>query len=89
MERRRQRVREGVDGERLAADRRSLEQCQPDERPLEPVRIRVDDPVALDAEAHQRKVAPARGIAEQLQHRSRLAALVWGRSTLFVAYASM
>ena len=58
------RVRERVDRERLAADRRRLEQRQPGERPLEPGRVRLDDAVAVDAQAHGRPVAVARRVSE-------------------------
>ena len=42
-----ERVRESVDRERLAADRRRLEQRQSRDVALEPRRVRLDDPIAV------------------------------------------
>ena len=53
------RVRERVDGERLSADGRSLEQRQPDERPVETVGVCLDDPLTVDGEAHEGPLAAA------------------------------
>jgi hypothetical protein len=62
------RVRERIDRERLAADPRRLEERQPCRRPLEPGRVRLDDPVAVDREANERELAAARGVSEDLDH---------------------
>src|SRR6185437_16904027 len=75
MKHRPERVREGVDCECLAADRGCLEQGEPDKRPLEPGRVSVDDPVAVDGQADKRKVRTARRIPEELHHKIRLATI--------------
>ena len=60
-----ERVRERVDRERLAADRRRLEQRQPARASrVEPGRVRLDDPVAVDAQPDER---PARRRARSLR----------------------
>jgi hypothetical protein len=68
-----ERVGERVDGERLAPDRRRLEQRQAREWTIEAVGVRVDDPVAVDREPHERKIAPAGRVPQQLDHSIRLA----------------
>ena len=60
--RRPERVRERVDRQRLAADRSRLEQRQAAQVLGDAGRICVDDPVAVDAQAHEREVVAARGI---------------------------
>ena len=69
-----ERVRERVDRERLAADRGRLEQRQAGERPLEPGRVRLDDPVAVDEQANRSPLAVARRVSEGLDHRRTVAA---------------
>ena len=49
-----ERVRKRVDRQLVAADRGSLEQRQALERALEALGLGADDPVALDAEPHER-----------------------------------
>ena len=73
LEDRTDRVRERVDGEPLAADGGSLEQRQADERPLETVGVGLDDPVAVDDEAHAGPLVAARRVSGDLEHRVRLA----------------
>ena len=71
---RRKRVRESVRCKRLTRNCCGLEQGQPDERPRHPVRVGLDDPVALDDETRDRVPIAARGVSDQLEgHRSRLA----------------
>ena len=64
----RERVRERVGGERLPGDGGGLEQRQAGERPLEPGRVGLDDPVAVDDEPHERELLAPRGISEDLDH---------------------
>ena len=66
------RVRERVGRERLAADRRRLEQSQPAQVAVEPFCVGVDDPVSLHGEPNKRDVPIARRIPDDLNHRSRL-----------------
>ena len=66
---RRERVRERVDRQRLAADRCRLEQRQPAQVLREPVGVRVDDPVAVDAQPDRRPVGAACRVAEELASR--------------------
>ena len=61
-----ERVCERVDGERLAADRRRLEQRQSREVAVEPRRVRLDDPVAVDAQADGGPLAAAARVSEDL-----------------------
>ncbi len=56
----RERVGQRVDGERLAADRRSLEQRQTFERALETRCVRGDDVLAFDGEPDERELGAAR-----------------------------
>ena len=63
-----ERVRERVGGERLARHGRGLEQRQPGERPREPGRVRVDDPVAVDREPHECELGPTRRVSDDLDH---------------------
>src|SRR5579885_355150 len=72
-ERRAERVRERVDREHLAPDRRGLEQRQPAQVVREPVRVGVDDSLAVDAEPDVRPILAARRVTEQLAHRSSVA----------------
>ena len=68
------RGREGLDGQRLAPDRRRLDERQPGERPIEPGRVRGDDLVAVDGEARRHPVAATSRVPEDLSsHRTRLA----------------
>jgi hypothetical protein len=53
-------VRERVDRELVASDRRRLEQGQPLERPVEPLGVGADDPVTVDREPNQAPLAAAR-----------------------------
>jgi hypothetical protein len=69
------RVRERVDGQRLAADRRRLEEREARERAFEPRRVRLDDPLAVDGEPDERELAVPRGVSEELDHAVRLAAV--------------
>ena len=57
---RRDRVCERVDGKRRASDRRRLEQGQALQRPLEPRRVRGDDPVPVNSESDERELVAAR-----------------------------
>ena len=66
LHRRSERVRERVDGQGLAADRSRLEQCQPTQVLREPVGIRIDDAVTVDAQSDRRPLGAACGIAEEL-----------------------
>jgi hypothetical protein len=68
-ERRRQRV----DDQRVASDRRRLEQRQPSEPPLEPVRVGLDDPVPLHRKPHASPLAVARRVAYDLDHGGTVA----------------
>ena len=63
------RVRERVDDESLAGDRGRFEQRQADERGFQPVRVRVDDPVAVEDEANDRPVATASCVSGHFDHR--------------------
>ncbi len=65
---RRECVRERIRREHVTADRGCLEQCQAHEVAVEPGRVRLDDAVAVDAEAHRRPLAVARGVSEALDH---------------------
>ena len=60
-----ERVRERVDRERLAADRRRLEQRQARDIALEPGRVGLDDPVAVHYQPHGRPVAVAARVSEE------------------------
>ena len=62
------RVRERIRSQPLAGHRRCLEQRQADERSLEPVRVRLDDPVSVDDEPHAGPIVPARRISGHLEH---------------------
>ncbi len=62
-----------ANGQRLAADCRGLEQRQPGQRPLEPGRVRVDDPVAVHEQPHRRPVAVARRVSKRLGHTATVA----------------
>ena len=53
------------------ADRRRLEQRQPDEVALEPGRVGSDDPLPVDLEPDGGPVAAARRISEELGHRGQ------------------
>jgi hypothetical protein len=68
------RVRKRIGGQRLPGNGCSFEQRQPDERPLEPRSIRLDDPITIKSEPDQRKLRTASRIAEKLNHSLRLAA---------------
>ena len=74
----RERVRERVDGERLAADRRGLEQRQPRERRARARRVGVDDAVAVDRRAGRARTRPARGVSDDLDHAGQRSATVKG-----------
>src|SRR5437764_1400340 len=65
--------RERVARERLAADRRRLEQREPLERALEPGRIRLNDPAAVDEQPNRGPLAAARRVSERLDHRLTVA----------------
>ena len=67
------RVRERVDGERLAADGGRFEQRQADERAVEAVGVGLDDSVAVEREPNESPVAPRECVSGHLDHRSRLA----------------
>ncbi len=67
-ENRPERVRERVDRQCLAADRRRLEQRQSREVALEPRRVGLDDRVAVDAEPHRGPLTAATGVSEALDH---------------------
>ena len=53
------RIREGIDGKRLPADRSSLHQRQPNERSLEPGGLCLRDAVAVDGEPDKGKFTSA------------------------------
>ncbi len=71
-DRRADRVRERVDRQRLAADRRSLEERQAAQVLGEPGGVGVDDHVAVDAQPNCRPVGAARGVSEELDHSARV-----------------
>ena len=62
------RVRERVHHERLAADRRRLEERQACDVALEPGPVRLDDPVAVDEQAHGCPLAAAARVSEHFAH---------------------
>ena len=68
------RVRERVGRQRLARHRGCLQQREPPEVASQPGRIRVDDPVAVDAKPHERPFAVARRVSDELDHPSTVAA---------------
>ena len=68
----RERVCERVGRERLTGHGGRLEQCQAGERPGQAGRVRLDDPVAVDLEPHERELLAASGISENL-HRASVA----------------
>ena len=63
-----ERIRKRVDGERLAADRRRLEQRQSCDVALEPRRVGLDDPVAVHEQADGGPLAVPAGVSEDLLH---------------------
>ena len=69
----RDRVGERVGGERLAGDGRGLEQGQAAERLCQPVRVSVDDAIAVYPQSHEREIGAAGGISDELPHRRRVA----------------
>ena len=66
-----ERVRERVDRKRLAADRGRLEQRQAGERALEPGRVGLDDPVAVDEQPNGGPLAVAGRVSESSSIGSR------------------
>ena len=62
------RVRKGVHRQRLPADGGRLEQAQPPQVGVEPVRVGIDDPVALDAQPDERPAAVTRRVTCNLGH---------------------
>ena len=73
MEDRAQGVRKRVARERLAADRRRLEQREPLKRALEPGRISLNDLSAVDEQPNRGPLAAARRVSERLDHRLTVA----------------
>ena len=74
MDHLRKRVRHGVGGQRLARDRRRLEQGQPGERPGHARCVRLHDALAVDDETGEREGVTARGVTGYLErHRSTVA----------------
>ena len=69
-----ERIRERVDGKRLAADRRSLDQRQSFNVARESRRVGGDDAVALDVEAREREFVAARRVSDDLDHAASVAA---------------
>ena len=68
----RERVRERVDGERLAGHGGGLEQRQPGERPGQAGRVGLDDPVAVDdAGGRSAHSLAAGGVADDLDRLMR------------------
>ena len=65
-------VRERIDRQLLTADRRGLEQRQAAQILRDAGRVRIDDPGAVDPQAHSRPVGAACRIAVELDHRARL-----------------
>ena len=63
--RRRERVRERVDRQRLAADRGRLEERQPAKVVGEAVCVRIDDAVTVDMQSDRRPLRATCGIAEE------------------------
>ena len=63
-----ERVRERVDGERLASDRRCLEKRQSSEVAVESWCVRLDNPIAVDAQPDGRPLAGAARVSEDLLH---------------------
>jgi hypothetical protein len=68
------RVGKGVNSERLAPDRRSLEQRQSNERPIEPRSISLDNALSIEPKPHERKLSATRRISNELQHRTQASA---------------
>ena len=69
----RQRVRERVGRERLPGHGGRFEQRQPVERAGDSGRVGLDDPVVLDDEPDEGKLAAASRVPEDLDHEARLA----------------
>ena len=63
------RVRERVGSERLARDRRRLQQRHPHEISVEAGCVRSHDARAVELEAHHRVLVSARGVADQVEER--------------------
>ena len=64
---------ERVHGELVAADGGRLEQGQPLERPVEPLGVRRDDPVAVDGEPDEAPLAVPGRISDDFDHRATVA----------------
>jgi hypothetical protein len=67
------RVREPVDGELVAADRRRFQQGQALERALEPIGVGADDAIPLDAETDEAPLGSPGGVSDDLDHGAKLA----------------
>ena len=63
------RAGERVGGERLPGTAADSSSVSPGERLLEPGRVRVDDPVAVDPKPDERNLAIPRRIPDNLDHR--------------------
>src|SRR5439155_20214826 len=66
-------VRQRVASERVAADRRGLEQGQPFEGTLDSGRIRLDDAIPVHEQSNRRPLTVARRVSEGLDHRLTVA----------------
>ena len=62
------RIGQRISSKLLPTNGSSLEQCQPNKRPLEPRRISLNDPLTIKNKPHERKVSPTRRIPNQLNH---------------------
>ena len=67
------RRRQRLDRQRLASHSRCLEEAQPAQRLVQTVRIRLDDAIPAQAQAHRRPLAAERRISEDRSHTVRLA----------------
>jgi hypothetical protein len=67
------RVRKRVDRQRLATNGSSLDQRQANQRTVEPSRVRLDDPIAINRKPNKSEFSPASRITNNANHRTRLA----------------
>ena len=65
------RIGQRISSKLLPTNGSSLEQCQPNKRPLEPRRISLNDPLTIKNKPHERKVSPTRRIPNQLNHENQ------------------
>jgi len=62
------RIGQRISSKLLPTNGSSLEQCQPNKRPLEPRRISPNDPLTVKTQPNKRKVSPTCRIPNQLNH---------------------